>query len=72
MDDRDTSGVNALSVFLFGLGVFLLILGPCADLYSVAHGLIALVATWVLAITIRVFYFGSGSEEEHRPRNRYY
>ena len=72
MEDSERSGVNALSVFLFGLGILLLILGPCADLYSVAHGLIALVATWVLAITIRVFYFGAGSEEERRPRNRYY
>ena len=71
MDDRDASGVNAFSVFLFGLGIFLLILGPCADLYSVAHGLIALVATWVLAITIRVFYFGARSEEDHR-HGRYY
>jgi hypothetical protein len=39
-----------------GLGVFLLILGPAADLYSIQSGLIALVALWVLAITIRVFY----------------
>ena len=72
MEDSERSGVNALSVFLFGLGILLLILGPCADLYSIAHGLIALVAMWVLAITIRVFYFGAGSEEDHRPRNRYY
>ena len=72
MDERERSGVNALSVFLFGLGVLLLILGPCAGLYSVSYGVIALVATWVVAITIRVFYFGSGSEEEHRPHNRYY
>lgn len=71
MEDNDRSGANALSVFLFGLGVFLLILGPCADLYGIAYGLIALVATWVLAITMRVFYFGGGSEEDHR-RNRYY
>jgi hypothetical protein len=71
MEDSERSGVNALSVFLFGLGILLLVLGPCADLYSVAHGLIALVATWVLAITIRVFYFGAGSEEDHR-HGRYY
>jgi hypothetical protein len=71
MEDSERSGVSALSVFLFGLGILLLILGPCADLYSIAHGLIALVATWVLAITIRVFYFGAGSEEDRR-HGRYY
>jgi len=71
MEERERSGVSALSVFLFGLGILLLILGPCADLYSIAHGLIALVATWVLAITIRVFYFGAGSEEDNR-HGRYY
>ena len=72
MEERESNGVNALSVFLFGLGVLLLILGPCADLYSIAYGVIALVATWVLAITIRVFYFGAGSEEEGNRHHRYY
>ena len=72
MEDRERNGVNAVSVFLFGLGVFLLILGPCAGLYSLAYGVIALVATWVLAITIRVFYFGAGSEEENNRHHRYY
>ena len=72
MEDGERSGVNALSVFLLGLGVFLLILGPCADLYSIAHGLIALVATWVLAVPIRVFYFGDRSEEDRRHNSRYY
>lgn len=71
MDEGERSGVNALSVFLFGLGVLLLILGPCAGLYSISYGVIALVATWVIAITIRVFYFGAGSEEDHR-HSRYY
>jgi uncharacterized membrane protein YuzA (DUF378 family) len=72
MEESERNGVNALSVFLFGLGVLLLILGPCADLYSIAYGVIALVATWVLAITIRVFYFGAGSEEEGNRHHRYY
>jgi len=71
MEDSERTGANALSVFLFGLGILLLILGPCADLYSIGHGLIALVATWVLAITIRVFYFGAPSEDDHR-QGRYY
>lgn len=72
MEERDRNGVNALAVFLFGLGVLLLILGPCTDLYSLAYGVIALVATWVLAITIRVFYFGAGSGEEDNRHHRYY
>ena len=71
MEDSERCTVNAFSVFLFGLGIFLFILGPCADLYSIAYGLIALVATWVLAITIRVFFFGGGSEEGRR-HGRYY
>lgn len=71
MEHGERSVISAFSVFLFGLGIFLLILGPCADLYSIAHGLIALVAAWVLAITIRVFYFGAGSEEDQR-HGRYY
>lgn len=71
MEDGNRSAVNAFSVFLLGLGVFMLILGPCADLYSIAYGLIALVAAWVLAITIRVFFFGAPSDESHR-HSRYY
>jgi hypothetical protein len=47
---------TALSVFLMGLGVFLLILGPAADFYSITSGLIALVVCWVLAITLRVYF----------------
>ena len=72
MEEGERNGVNAVSVFLFGLGVLLLILGPCADLYSLAYGVIALVATWVLAITLRVFYFGAGSEEGDNRHHRYY
>jgi hypothetical protein len=62
--ERDGREIDALSIFVMGLGVFLLILGPCAGFYSIAMGLVALVACWVLAITIRVFYFGGS-------RNRY-
>lgn len=71
METGERNGVDALSVFLFGFGVLLLILGPCADLYSISYGIIALVATWVLAITIRVFFFGGESSEERR-HHRYY
>ena len=70
MEERDRCGVDALSVFLMGFGVFLLILGPCADLYTIGYGLVGLVAAWVLAVTMRVFFFGGGvGEDRHR---RYY
>jgi len=69
MESEERSAVNALSVFLFGLGILLLILGPCAGFYSIAMGLIALVACWVLAVTLRVFYFGGTHDER---RSRYY
>ena len=65
--ERDGRVIDALSIFMMGLGVFLLILGPCAGFYSIAMGLVALVACWVLAVTIRVFYFG-GAREDHRYR----
>ena len=71
MEEREKCGVDALSVFLMGLGVLLLILGPCAGLYSISYGLVALVASWVLAITIRVFFFG-GDPGENRQNRRYY
>ncbi len=71
MEERDTRGANALSVFLIGLGVLLLVLGPCAEIYSIGYGLIGLVASWVAAITIRVFYFGGSSNDDHR-HHRYY
>jgi uncharacterized membrane protein YuzA (DUF378 family) len=71
MEEREKSGVDALSVFLMGFGVLLLILGPCADIYSMSYGLIGLVASWVFAITIRVFFFGGESSDNRRNR-RYY
>jgi len=65
--ERDGREIDALSIFTMGLGIFLLILGPCAGFYSIAIGLVALVACWVLAITLRVFYFG-GTSDYHRNR----
>jgi len=61
--ERDGREIDALSIFMMGLGIFLLILGPCAGFYSIAIGLVGLVACWVLAITIRVFYFGGSRDE---------
>jgi hypothetical protein len=50
--------LNALSVFVLGLGVFLLVLGPCTGLYSVGHGLIASVGTWVVGHSLRTYLSG--------------
>ena len=69
MENEERAAANALSVFLMGVGVFVLILGPCADLYSIGMGLIGMVASWVLAVTIRVFYFGGTRDERY---SRYY
>jgi len=67
--ESDGREMDALSIFLMGLGVLLLVLGPCAGFYSIAIGFVALVACWVLAITLRVFYFGGNRDERH---TRYY
>ena len=66
--ERDGREIDALSIFMMGLGIFLLILGPCVGFYSIAIGLVALVACWVPAITLRVCYFGGTSDYHH---NRY-
>ena len=65
--ERDGREIDALTVFLMGLGVLLLVLGPCADLYSIGMGLVGMVACWVLAISMRVFYLG-GNREDRRYR----
>jgi len=69
MEREEKCAIDALSVFLMGLGVLLLILGPCAGFYSIAMGLVALVACWVVAFTLRVFYFGGTHDTR---RSRYY
>ena len=69
MEREERCAINALSVFLMGLGVLLLILGPCAGFYSIAIGFVALVGCWVVAFTLRVFYFGGTYDER---RSRYY
>jgi len=65
--ERDGREMDALSIFMIGLGVFLMILGPCADFYRIKLGLVALVACWGLAITLRVYCFG-GPRDTRRYR----
>jgi hypothetical protein len=61
--EREGREMDALSIFLMGLGVLLLVLGPCAGFYSIAIGLVALVGCWVVGITLRVLYFGGSSND---------
>jgi len=61
--ERDGREIDALTVFLMGLGILLLVLGPCAGFYSIAIGFVALVGCWVAAITLRVFYFGGSRDD---------
>ena len=65
--ERDGREVDALTAFLMGLGVLLLILGPCTGSYSIAIGFVSLVGCWVVAITLRVLYFG-GTRDDRRYR----
>jgi len=65
---------DALTVLLFGLGVLVLVVGLCTDAYSPALGVVGLVALWVIAITLRVYWLASDRDEEfgsYRPRRLY-
>lgn len=61
--------LDALSVFVLGLGVMLFLLAPCAGVYSLGHGLVALVATWVLGHTLRTYLLGFVDDENERRRH---
>jgi len=67
--ERDGREIDALTIFVMGLGVLLLVLGPCAGFYSIAIGFVALVGCWVVGISLRTLFFG-GTRNEHN--NRYY
>jgi len=61
---RDVAGnppwlnVNALTLFILGLGVLVLVLGPCLGLYGFGPGFVGLVISWVLAIPLRLYLMG--------------
>jgi hypothetical protein len=56
--ETDGRGISALTIIIMGLAVFSPIPGPCADSYCIAKGLVALVAYWGRAITLRVLCLG--------------
>ena len=67
--ERDGREIDALTIFVMGLGVLLLVLGPCAGFYSIAIGFVALVGCWVAGISLRTLFFGGTRNERH---NHYY
>jgi len=54
---------DAVVIFFLGLGILLQALGPITDLYDYKLGFVGLVAAWVVAITLRVYY-GRYSRDE--------
>ncbi len=63
MEDRNE--INALVVFLMGLGVLVVALGLCTDIFSVQLGFIGLVASWVVAMTLRVYHTGTPDDTDY-------
>ncbi|MCX5992334.1 MAG: hypothetical protein NTZ04_08445 [Chloroflexi bacterium] len=63
--DRQRRMLNALTVFLLGVGVLVLFLGPCAGLYSIAVGFVGLIAFWVVAITLRVYHVSTPKDDDY-------
>lgn len=59
--NASTPEVNALTVFLLGIGVLALVVGAFTDLFSLGLGFVGLVAAWVLGLTLRVYMVGSRS-----------
>ena len=61
---RDNAGsppwlnVNALTLFILGLGVLVLVLGPCLGLYGFGPGLVGLIVSCVVAIPLRLYLMG--------------
>ena len=47
---------DAVVIFFLGLGILLQALGPITDLYNYKLGFVGLVAAWVVAVTLRVYY----------------
>jgi hypothetical protein len=50
--------VNALTLFILGLGVLVFVLGPCLGLYGFGPGLVGLIVSCVLAIPLRLYLMG--------------
>jgi hypothetical protein len=57
------TAINTVTVFLLGLGILVLVLGPCAGLYSIGLGFVGLVASWVLGLTLRAYLCGRQEDE---------
>lgn len=57
---------NALTIFLFGLGILLLVTGLCTGLYSPQIGVVGWIAAWVVAATLHALYgLGDKRDEDY-------
>ncbi|MBM4444946.1 MAG: hypothetical protein FJ020_06560 [Chloroflexi bacterium] len=50
--------VDALTLFILGVGVLVFVLGPCLGLYGFGPGLVGMVTSWVLGIPLRLYLRG--------------
>lgn len=57
------TAINTTTVFLLGLGILVLVLGPCTGLYSIGLGFVGLVASWVLGLTLRAYLCGRQEDD---------
>jgi hypothetical protein len=55
--------INTVTVFSLGLGILVLVLGPCAGLYSIGLGFVGLVSSWVLGLTVRAYLCGRQEDD---------
>ena len=63
MERTRCTEINTVTVFLLGLGILVLVLGPCAGLYSIGLGFVGLVASWVLGLTLRAYLCGRQEDD---------
>jgi hypothetical protein len=47
--------IDSLILFILGLGILVLVLGPCLGIYGLGPGIVGLVISWVVGIPLRVY-----------------
>jgi hypothetical protein len=56
--------VDALTLFILGLGVLGLVVGPCLGLYGIGPGFVVLVVSAVMAIPLRLFLITASRNDD--------
>ena len=56
--------VDALTLFILGLGLLGLIVGPCLGLYGIGPGFVVLVVAAVMAIPLRLFLITASRNDD--------